>query len=169
MIIRMHAIGFILTLLAALATCQTLEDGWSGIKPLKTDKTEVEKKLGTPKSDENGYYYDLGNRTVIRLNYSTNPCTPDQYNRGKYRIPKDTVLDYVVYFNNTMLLSDLHFNGAEYTKQDGGHVGNEFVLLNEKTGIMIVGEYRPDTRRDEVGTIYFRPSSPLKEKLLCKS
>jgi hypothetical protein len=94
---------------------------------------------------------------------------PDQYNRGKYRIPKDTVLDYVIYFNNPKLLSDLSFMPDEYAKQDNGHVGDGFVLLNEKTGVMIVGYYRPDTQVDDVGKIYFRPGSPIEEKLLCKS
>ena len=169
MLIRMGAVGFVLVLLVATVTSQTLEDGWSGIKPLMTKKSEVEKKLGIAKSDSSGYYYDLGNGIVVRLNYSSTPCTPVHYERAKYRIPKDTVLDYVVYFNDPTLFSNLRFNRADYTRRVSDHRPTEFVLVNAKAGVMIVGYYRQDIVGEYVGTIYFKPSSRLKEKLRCKS
>jgi hypothetical protein len=155
--------------LTAGANCQTLEEGWSGIKPLETKKSVVEEKLGRTKLDAIGPYYDYdGNKIVIRANYSTSPCMPVPGDPKGYRIPKDTVLDYVVYFNNPTLLSEIKFDGDEYTKQLSVHRPDDFILLNEEKGIMIVGYVRNDVVGEYIDKIYFRPSRQVKAKLSCK-
>lgn len=168
MIIRMQAAAFVLTLLAVTAHSQSLEGGWSDIEPLRTEKTNVEKKLGVTKTDASGYYYELGNGIVMRINFSTTPCAPVHYDRDKYDIPRNTVLDYVVYFNNPMLLSDLRFKPGEFSRRVDDHRPTDYVLVNEKAGITIVGYYRQDLIGEYVSQIYFKPNLSIKEKRRCK-
>ncbi len=48
----------VLLLVNSFGFCDTIENGWKGIKPLKTNKVSVNKLLGTPEID------DVGNRNT---------------------------------------------------------------------------------------------------------
>lgn len=120
----------ILIVLSALSTSsqgQSLEDGWLGILPLVSTKEDVEKKLGKPKTDENGYHGYRFDGGFIQVNYSTAPCKENQYNRGKYNIESDTVLDYTVNIHEGVRLSALTFDREAYRKQESSHGGKLYV------------------------------------------
>lgn len=161
---------YILTLLLLLNSflfCNTIENGWKGIEPLKADKAAVNKLLGTPEVDDNGYYGYTTDEAFIQVNYSTAPCENNQYKRGKYNVPKDTILDYVVNVKKTIKLSELAFNREKYKTDTSGDVGNVVAYYNEEDGIMIeVGISREGT--EYVKTIYFRPKQKTAETLKCK-
>lgn len=91
----MYILLFIM-FLNLIVSCDTIEDGWKGIKPLKTDKISVNKLLGTPEIDDNEYHRYTSDEAFVRVNYSTAPCKDNQYKRGEYNIAQDTVLDYYV-------------------------------------------------------------------------
>ncbi|MCY7348151.1 MAG: hypothetical protein LH614_18315, partial [Pyrinomonadaceae bacterium] len=99
LIIFLNIIGF----------SQTVEDGWKGIKPLKTDKTAVDKILGKPEMDDNNYQRYSTDEAFVRVNYSTVPCKDNQYKRGEYNIAKDLVWDYYVVLDNIVKLSDFKY------------------------------------------------------------
>lgn len=65
---------FLTVFLNSIVSCQTIEEGWKGIKPLKADKTSVEKLLGKPEIDNNGYHGYRTDGAFIQVNYSTLPC-----------------------------------------------------------------------------------------------
>lgn len=151
--------------LPLVLACQDIENGWKDIKPLLTNRTAVEKLLGNPRVDDNGYYGYSSNETFIQVNYSTKPCAGDQYNRGRYIISKDTVLDYTVTLKIPIRLSELNFNRELFTKDTGDHLSNVFYLNNRDAGIMITVFTQLDA--EYVGSIQFRPTKSDAEKFKC--
>lgn len=121
------AILIVLSALSASSQGQSLEDGWLGILPLMTTKEDVEKKLGKPKIDENGYHGYRFEGGFIQVNYSTAPCKANPYNRGKYNIESDTVLDYTVNLHDGVRLSELKFDREAYRKEESTHGGNLYI------------------------------------------
>jgi hypothetical protein len=149
------------------AWSQTLESGWKEIKPLSTDKNTVEKILGKARKDNNDYF---GYRTDIaftQVNYSTEPCQGNQFNRGKFNVPKNTVLDYSVHFHRPTRLTELKFKRGKYTRQTNAHRPDEFILLNQSDGIMIIGSVEQGL--EYVGVIYFKPKKRDEAKFRCTS
>jgi hypothetical protein len=163
----MHVISIILViaLLSPFAICQTIENGWKEIKPLKTSKAAVEKILGHAEPDQSGYFgYQPGDEVFVQVNYSTEPCQADSVGRGKYAVPKDTVLGYNVRFRKSINLSDLKYRRQDYVRQTDPHSEGQFVLINRNGGVMITGETNGS---DLVNVIYFTPSTADKEKFKC--
>lgn len=146
-------------------SCQSLEDGWKDIRPLKTDKKTVEKILGTPKVDSNGYHgYKIGD-VFIQVNYSTEPCVGDLLNRGKYNVPKDTVLEYIVYFHEFTELSKLKFDRKKFTESRSEHLSEVFYLASREIGVIIAAFEQQG--REYVSNIEFRPKTKDMEKVKC--
>ena len=120
-------IFLLLSLLVSTVSCQKLEDGWKGIQPLKTRKSAVEKMFGKPDIDDNGYHGYRFDGGFIQVNYSTAPCKENQYNRGKYNIESEIVLDYTVNLHNGIRLSELKFDREAYRKEESSQGSNLYV------------------------------------------
>lgn len=145
--------------------CQTIENGWKGIKPLGTSKRTVEKLFGKAEIDDNGYYrYRFGD-TFVRVNYSTAPCTDNPYERGRFNVPEDTVLDYYVVPKELSLLSQLKFNREKYYKDVSGDT-NSILLINDDDGVIIGIQEQEGI--EYLAGLDFMASKSLTEKFKCK-
>lgn len=118
--------------------CQSVEEGWKGIKPFSSNKEFVNKVLGKPSIDDNNYYKYETDETLITVNYAESPCSKTSaMGRGKYSIPQDTVLSYSVRFKNKNKLSDFEFDFKKYDKDTSGDVLNYHTYINKDDGISI--------------------------------
>src|SRR5215831_21022617 len=99
---------------ASVSFPQTIEDGWKGILPFKTDKATVEKILGKPLINSDGYYNYSSDEAFVQVDFSAEPCTQVPYGRGRYNVPKDRVIRYWVSLRKQTLLSDLKFDRSKY-------------------------------------------------------
>lgn len=141
-----------------------IEDGWKDIKPLRTKKVEVEKLLGKPEVDENGYHRYRTAEAFIRVNYSTMPCVDNQYKRGNFNVPEDTVLDYSVRPQKLTLLSDLNFKKEQYYMDISDHT-NSVLYVNDEDGVMIGVQSQEDT--EYLTSFDFKPSKTDAQKFKC--
>lgn len=149
------------------STIQTvsIENGWKGIKPLEANKTSVNKLLGKPEIDDNGYYGYFADGAFIQVNYSTAPCQENHYNRGKFDVSEDTVLDYSVNIKQ-VALSEIKFKRENYKRDASDHT-NFAEYLNGKDGVEIsVIIYGDD---EYARQIRYRPSKKSAEKFKCKN
>lgn len=133
--------------IAPVGFCQDLEDGWKGIKPLKTHVSTVKKLLGDPRIDENGFHFYKTGEDFVRADYLTAPCSSDETRpfsyRGRYNLPEGTVLDYYVTFYSNVLLSDLKLDLTKYHRDTSGDVIN-FVTYRGKNGLSVSVTIMPD-------------------------
>ena len=151
-----------------LASCQTIENGWKGIKPLHTNRIVVEKILGPAKVNDSGYYYYDYNTedAYIQVNYSTAPCQDDKYKRGKFNVAENTVLDYSVILKNAVRITDFEFDKKKYYKETGGDVLNLATYRNYEDGVAIGVTLK---KHDEiVNPIRFQPAKNDATKFACK-
>lgn len=97
---RRKTINILLLTLALTFNCFALdgyiENGWKNIKPLQTDRKTVEKIFGSPEaSRENFSNYDTLD-FFVHIEYSTGSCEENNYEKGSYEVPSDTVINGVV-------------------------------------------------------------------------
>ena len=159
------AIMILLSALSVSSKGQSLENGWLGILPLVSTREDVEKKLGKPEIDNNGYHGFVHDGTFIQVNYAVGPCQPDRRGRGSLNVPKDTVLGYHVWFKQGLKLSDLKWSKDRYQKQVDSHAWNQVIYVNYKEGISIKVGLRDDG--EYVANIVFTPSETLRKKSQC--
>ena len=128
---------FLMLFLNSFMFCDTIENGWKGIKALKTDKATVYKLLGKPEIDDNGYAGYSTDDAFIEVNFSTAPCENDQYERGKYKVPKETALDYTVRLKKKIKLSEFRYNQEKYEKDTSGDLKSSADYYNPNDEITI--------------------------------
>lgn len=112
---------FLLLFFAVVAFSQTnvqkpsIENGWKGIMPLKTDKAFVEKLLGKSRQvDDKGIHSYKTDEALVDVSYSTSPCADDQDKRGRYNVAENTVLGYIVRPFARIKISDFRFKRENY-------------------------------------------------------
>jgi len=152
----------------SLVFCDSIEDGWKGIKTLKTNRKTAEKVLGTPKKiTQSGYFNYETDDFFAQVNYSDPPCEKSSYGRGDYNVPGETVLEYNVILYTQVKLSDFKFKREKYERQIDSERNSLIYYDNSEDAILIsVGiidgvEY--------VGRIRFYPSPADKKKFECKN
>lgn len=160
-------LSFLISLVVAVSVgnCWTIEDGWKGIKPLLTNRTAVEKTLGRGEIDDNGYVTYVTEEASIQVNYSAPPCIQNQYERGKYRVPENTVLDYQLHFRQFVKLSELEWEKVRYKKDTSGDVESLAVYRDQKHGISIYVSVQGGV--EYVGRIVYRPSEEQEKASRC--
>jgi hypothetical protein len=145
--------------------CDSIENGWKGIKPLKTDKASVDKLLGTPEIDTDGFQGYTKDNIYVRINYSSTPCINTYFGRGEYNIAKDTVLNYEVVIKRVMKISELEFNHEKYLKDTSGDLANFVSYIDSEDGIIITVYVQEGT--EYVKTISFSPTKQDSETFKC--
>ena len=147
---------------------QAVENGWKGILPLVSSRTDVEKAYGKhERVDDNGYYNYRTGDFFVQVNYATGPCHPNRYNRGKFNVPEGTVLDLWVHLKKTILLSDLNFNRDAYFRSTGGDVEGVVYYQSRDPKIFITTSILDDGQTEEVGRIIYGPSEKSAMKFTC--
>ena len=136
--------------------------------PLISTKENVEKILGKPERvDDNGYYFYEIDGYYVQVNYSTEPCRPNQYNRGKFNVAKNTVLDTWINVKKELLLTELDFDRKQYYKDTSGDLLNVYDYRNGQGGINITVGIQDEKKTEYVGRITFRPSEKLQLQFAC--
>lgn len=127
-----------------------IENGWEGIKTLQTNKTEVEKLLGTP-TDSSDYATEYKTEEAwISVKYSSEPCRKNENGRGDYNVPKDTVLKYDVSLNKALKLADFKYNRDKFKQEAGGGY-----FENSDAGIYFITRKRDNS--EYISSITFEP------------
>lgn len=151
----------------SLVLGSSIEDGWKGIKPLKTDRKTAEKVLGMPeKVTKFGYFNYRTAEFFVHMNYSTAACQESEYNRGKYNVPDGTVLSYSVILTKGIKLNDFKFKREKYTKEIDSEAFGSAYYTNGEDSVML-GVYTVNGV-EYVGRIWFSPSLADTKKFECK-
>jgi len=165
----MKAIVLSILLISVVSVgAQNLEDGWKGILPLKATKADVEKAYGPPTDiDDNLYYMYIGEGYNVQINYSTEPCKANRYSRGKYNIPKDTVLDMWVSLKGNVLLSSVKFDRSKFTRRPDEELTNLVHYYRGDIGMTITSEMRDKEGNEYLGRVIYRPPSTPDPNVIC--
>lgn len=145
---------------------EPIECGWKGLRPIRSNKAAVEKILGQGKVDNQGSVRYVNEEVVVQINYSPGQCKASALGLGKYDVPENVVIDYVVHFKNEVKLSEIDFHRDKYYKDTSGDVLNFFDFVNSSDGITIsVTTLGND---EYVRKVAFRPSKEDVRKFECK-
>ena len=108
-------------------------DGWKGIVPLRSTRTEDERQLGTPVApcEETCTYQAPSERVTIV--YSNDPCGRGDANR--WRVPAGTVVTIIVYPTEKPKLKDLKLNLRRFSKTKDPELAGYWVYTDEREGI----------------------------------
>lgn len=151
-----------------LASGQSLEDGWKGILPLRSTKKDVEKTYGPPsRIDDNDYYQYVGDNFSAQVNYSTEPCSGNQYDRGKYNVPKDTVLDIWVYVRGNVLLSTVEFDRSKFVRKPDQELLNLVHYYSSDNAMSISSSISDKEGNEYFGRVIYRTPPQLASKFTC--
>jgi len=108
-------------------------DGWNGIVPLRSTRTEVQRQLGTPVAAcEQTCTYETPNERVTIV-YATDPCGPGDQNR--WRVLTGTVVTVIVYPAEKPKLKDLKLNLRRFSKTKNPELAGYWVYTNQREGI----------------------------------
>jgi hypothetical protein len=108
-------------------------DGWKGIVPLRSTRSEVEYQLGKPVATcEYTCTYETPNERVSIV-YSTDPCGLGDQNR--WRVMTGTVVTVIVYPTEKPRLKDLRLNLRRFSKTKNPELAGYWVYTNEREGI----------------------------------
>jgi hypothetical protein len=119
--------------------CDEFQNGWKGIKPLESNKAFVEKLLGKPEVNDDGFHSYRTDDAFIRVSYTTARCKkldifPD---RGQFDVEPGTVLYYAVNIKKRLFLSDFVIDRKNYVLETDAHLEGLSYLINEDEGIRI--------------------------------
>jgi len=153
-------------LLIFLPLCDSIENGWNGIKPLHSNRLAVDKLVGEPKIDFLGYANYAGAEQFVHVTYSKRPCSEDRLGRGEYNVPENTVLNFQVVMRKELKLKDLRFSPEKYRRVADTENPTLTHYYNDNDGITIETGRNGDT--EYVGQIIYRPSKPDIAKYRCK-
>jgi hypothetical protein len=148
---------------------QKIEDGWQGLRALDSSKADVEKLLGPPKRvDDNGYYYYEKGDAFAEVNYSTEPCQPNHYNRGKYNLPVWTVLQLRIRPDKPLLRADVKFDPNDFVIDRSGDVFDLYDYISESLGIRMSFAHRRDLNGEYLQRIEYWGEADRLTKLKCE-
>ncbi|MCO6509778.1 MAG: hypothetical protein J5I65_03220 [Aridibacter famidurans] len=146
--------------------CESIEDGWKGIKPLKTSRGDVERILKSPTTEIAGSFGYVDGNIFIRVLYSTSPCEKDEYGRGYLSVPADRVLTYYVIFKKRVEISELKFNREEFRRDESGDVEGVITYFNADYSILI--SVKQEGAKELVTSISFKPSAEQIAAFVCE-
>jgi hypothetical protein len=116
-----------------LSVIYTQAQGWRGIVPLHSTRTDVERLIGLP-SDSNkvmAYYY-LENETVA-IQYITGGCEKGY----EWNVPLETVLTVAVHPKIKPKLSELQIDLTKFKREVNPHIADIVFYVNKEDGIGI--------------------------------
>lgn len=155
---------FAVWVFTSIIWCDSIEEGWKGILPLRSDREFVEAKLGKPTSTKGEISEYLLNDAFVRITYSREGCSGKVKGRI-YNIPDDTVLEYTVNYRSKVDVAGLNFDRATFYKDTSGDVVNNYSLVKFNAGVLIGVE--TINERDLVSNIWYWPSKTDSERFRC--
>jgi hypothetical protein len=128
--------------------------GWRGIVPLKSNRTDVERLLG-PSTERCGCLYKSEIENVF-IEYTTSTCGKG----GSYNVPRDTVITLTVYPKKNQKIADFQVSEPKFKRTQDLHMGDIVHYDNEEEGLLIEADaYSNDVR----SIMYYAPKSRAKD------
>jgi|GEM_PF-539512 len=128
---------------------------WRGLEPLHSTRADVERLLGRPAEDESSTWkYNFPEERAMINFYSGAPCVEGL--PGGWKIPKDTVLNIVVYPAVQTTISELLPAWKAYEQVPAPHIQNAF-YIDTDDGVRI------SVTEDYVRYIYYGPTAKDKD------
>lgn len=116
----------------------SIEDGWQGIIPVKSNRIEVEKEFGSLKEIKRYYSVYETDDVVIEITYSGKPCTEKIF--GEWAVPQDTVLFYTVKPKKELLVSSLNLDKNKFQRIGSrNQIDSSFEYYSFEKGISLIG------------------------------
>jgi len=134
-------------------------EGWKGIVPLITKRSEVEKILGIRTDCENSCLYDI-NHDRIFVRYASEPCGKE----NTWTVPRGTVFEISVELDNNPKISSLKLVRRKFKKTPDPELNGYYSYENEEQGIT----YTVSERGRVVG-IHWWGTAERHQKLRCPS
>ena|ERR1044071_4798677 len=130
--------------------------GWRGIIPMHSTRTDVERLLGLGTNNDFLTTYYLQDENVL-FHYSTGDC---KSGKGAWDVPLDTVIWITVHPKPNSQFSALKLDENKFKKTRNGHIAAIVSYINEEDGLSI----EVDEESDAVRGYYYGPTR--KEKHL---
>lgn len=130
-----------------LITVPAQADGWRGIRPLHSTRTDVERLLGPPVRNWMGisFYEFEGER--VQFYFAEGPCGSGS---SRWNVPRDTVIGISITPKPHQLkFDDLTLDESKFKKERDKEVGGVIHYVNEEEGVT----YEVDTRYDDEVTL----------------
>jgi len=157
-----YLLAFLVITLSSLNNC-TIETGWKGIKPLKTNRAQVEGFLKNPTKNGSQISYDTDD-ALVHVTYSTAPCS--DIGSGAFKVEQDTVIDYQVVLTKDVKISELKWKKNLYKRLNDPEVRQFVDYINAQDGI-IVNAVKLDDGSEKVRIIKYYPDQDSKSSLKC--
>lgn len=142
----------LVALLLVCAAAPTLAQGWHGIAPLRSTRSDAERMLGRPKkSTANVSIYDFRGEKVLVV-YSGGPCST---NPQGWDVPRDTVINITITPEPRPTITELKLNERDYIFTRDEEVIDSAYYVNEEDGV----SYEVNTREGVVKGITYSPTS----------
>lgn len=130
---------------------QSQREGWRGIVPAQSTRTEVERLLGPPSDDCKCAYYL--NDVNVFFAFSSSNCKAD--GSEGWNVPLDTILRIIVYPKPHPRFSQLPIDKTKFEERHIGHIENIVSYMNESEGLRI----EVNAERDLVSGFYYGPAA----------
>ena len=121
-----------LVLVVVLSTpLQQSAEGYKGMVPLITQRSEAEKLLGSPNHPcENFCFYEVGDDRIF-VRYASEPCSKE----NNWTVPSGTVIELSVYPGDDPKFSSLKLDRRHFKKTDDPELHGYSWYEDEKAGV----------------------------------
>lgn len=137
---------------------------WEGIVPLKSTRSNVERRLGRNETSSVVSYRLKGKKVLIW--YSTGPCNSSR--ETEWNVPKDTVTSIHIFSFKSVRLSSLSLALRKFEKIRGdADLPDHFYYINREEGFGIGIENLHDGNGEVVTEYVYGPTSQ-DSSLKCK-
>jgi hypothetical protein len=146
-------------LLAAVLFAGPLQsaEGWKGIVPLITKRSDVEKILGIRTDCENSCLYDINDDRIF-VRYASEPCSKE----NTWTVPGGTVFEISVEVGDNPKISSLKLDRRKFKKTLDPELNGYYSYENEEQGITYTV-----SERDRVIGIHWWGTAERRQKLRC--
>jgi hypothetical protein len=135
--------AIITTLLLAtsllLLSDSSYAQGWRGIVPLHSTRSDVERLLGPPKESRGAFSAYKTKDEEVRVSYSIASCKTDK--SANWNVPLGTVIQFTVHPNEHMLVKSLKLDKTKYERELDYHSRNIIYHFNREEGIHISARF----------------------------
>lgn len=146
----------ILMMLVALLSSGSLqEQGWRGIAPLHSTRTDVETLLGSPKESRGVASTFQAKDGRVRVFYSAGFCKKGSAN--DWNVPPDTVVSLTFEPNYDLMVADLKLEKTKYKRVPDPHLQSGVYYFNKEDGIRISARVLGDG--EDVQSITYEPAA----------
>lgn len=131
------------------------ENGWRGIVPLHSTRTDVEKLLGSPRESRGVSSTFQTKDGRVRVFYSSGSCKKGS--ATDWNVPPDTVVTLTFEPNAELMVTDLKLDQTKYERLADPHLQSGVYYFNKSEGIRISARTLRDG--EDVQSITYEPAA----------